>query len=226
VDEVETMSLVVEYRESGEHLHITEAAEAVPEMTLTIERWRKEPADRLSLFVLADGEQFDAFEAALRDLSNILDVACLSDQDAATLYQIRVRSKQSHPPPQYSTVNGVVSHVRIEPDGLYVTVYLADREELIKTREFILEQGLEMEVLRLQEATRRPTPERLTDVQLEAVITAYEMGYFDVPAQTTQAEVADVLGVTPPSLSERLTRAKEVLVEQHLVADRGIDDLA
>jgi len=83
-----------------------------------------------------------------------------------------------------------------------------------------------MEVLRLREATRRPTPKRLTDDQLEAVITAYEMGYFDVPAQTTQAEMADVLGVTPPSLSERLTRAKEVLVEQHLVADRGIDDLA
>ena len=219
------MGLIVEYRQSGPGLHVTDVAATVPEMRLTVERWRIEADDVLCLFVLAEGERFDVLEATFGDLPNSKDVDVVSEPQSSRLYRVRLRSTLSHLP-ENSSVNGVISHVRIEPDGVYVTGYLADRAELIKTREFITDHGMEMEVVRLQDATETDAEDGLTDEQFEALITAYEMGYFDVPKGATQADVADALGISPPSLSERLKRAQQQLIEQHLVEGRLLSDLA
>jgi hypothetical protein len=57
--ELATMCIVVEYRESGADFDITAVARAVPQMELVIERWRQEPDDRLSLFIVANGKGFE-----------------------------------------------------------------------------------------------------------------------------------------------------------------------
>lgn len=56
----------------------------------------------------------------------------------------------------------------------------------------------------------------LTDCQYETLITAYELGYYNVPREITQAELADRLGITHQALSERIRRAHETLVENGL----------
>jgi hypothetical protein len=53
------MCIVVEYRESGADFDITAVARAVPRMELVIERWRQEPDDRLSLFIVVNGKRFE-----------------------------------------------------------------------------------------------------------------------------------------------------------------------
>jgi len=219
------MSLVVEYRQSSDHLHITEAAAAVPEMRLTVERWRIEDDDRLRLFVLAAGDRFDELETALTALPSCVRLDTVSERSQSRLYQVKIVSKIEIWP-EYSTVDGTISHVRIEPDGVYVTAYMADREELIKTREFLTDRNIDMAVVRLQEATATDPENGLTDDQFEALVTAYEMGYFDVPKAATQAEVAETLDISPPSLSERLKRAQQSLVEQHLLEERLPKDAA
>ncbi|MFD1586156.1 helix-turn-helix domain-containing protein [Halorientalis brevis] len=219
------MGLIVEYRQWGEGLYITEVAATVPEMRLTVERWRIESEHVLCLFVRAEGDQFDDLEAAFADLPNSRGTDIVSECQTARLYRVRLDSTLTHLP-ENSSVNGVISHVRIEPDGIYVTGYLADREELIRTREFITDQDMAMEVVRLQDATEANPDDGLTDEQFEALITAYEMGYFDVPKGATQADVAGALGISPPSLSERLKRAQQRLIEQHLVEGRLMNDPA
>jgi len=73
-----------------------------------------------------------------------------------------------------------------------------------------------MQVERLYEATDGGSDRVLTDEQLEALVVAHEMGYFTVPRETTQADVAAELDISPASLSERLKRGQERLVERHL----------
>lgn len=213
------MGLIVEYRHAGPQLNITDAAAAVPEMRLTAERWRVEGDDVLTLFVVAEGEQFDEWETALRDLSNVESVETVSDRGTSRLYQIELISTGRHLP-ENSSINGFISHIRIEPDGLYITAYVAGRDEIVEIREFLTGLDYEMEVVRLQDATETDPGGGLTDEQFEALLTAYEMGYFEVPKRATQAEVADELGISSPSLSERLKRAQQGLIEQHLLQDR------
>jgi len=60
---------------------------------------------------------------------------------------------------------------------------------------------------------------KLTDRQLEALRTAYEMGYFERPRGANATEVADALGVSPSTVTEHLLAAQSKLFRD--VLERG-----
>jgi Predicted DNA binding protein len=53
----------------------------------------------------------------------------------------------------------------------------------------------------------------LTDRQREALVLAYERGYFESPRESTLAEVATALDITQQSLSSRLRRGHRRLID-------------
>jgi predicted DNA binding protein len=57
----------------------------------------------------------------------------------------------------------------------------------------------------------------LTEAQREALVSAYEQGYFDSPREATLADVAEELGITQQSLSSRLRRGHRRLIGATLV---------
>ncbi len=58
--------------------------------------------------------------------------------------------------------------------------------------------------------------EELTDRQMEILKLAYKLGYFDVDRRISLKELADRLGVSPPSLEEVLRRALSKAVKYYL----------
>jgi len=56
----------------------------------------------------------------------------------------------------------------------------------------------------------------LTDRQHEALATAFELGYFEVPREASLAEVADALGCTESTASTHLRKAERALVDATL----------
>jgi predicted DNA binding protein len=209
------MSLVIEYRESSPHIKITDVAGAVPELSLRVLRWRRSDEDRLRLFLLAEGNGFERLESELAAQSNVVEVTTITDEGDARLYRVTLVSTVDHLPGD-ARVDGVISDVRVEPDGIYVTGYISDRTALFEISEFLAEREIDMQVERLYEATDERQEGILTDEQLEALVVAYEMGYFTVPREATQSDVAAELGISPASLSERLKRGQERLIERHL----------
>jgi predicted DNA binding protein len=59
--------------------------------------------------------------------------------------------------------------------------------------------------------------ERLTERQYEALLLAYEAGYFDDDRKTSLEELAAVLGISRQALAGRIRRATRNLIEQALV---------
>lgn len=57
----------------------------------------------------------------------------------------------------------------------------------------------------------------LTNRQIEAIETAYEMGFYDVPRQATTEDVAAKLGVDAATLSEHLQRAERNLLRREFL---------
>jgi len=209
------MSLVIEYRESSPDIRLTDVAAAVPEASLRVLRWRRVDEGHLRLVLLAEGRGFEALERELAAQSNVASTTTITDEADARLYRVTLVSTVDHLP-RDARVEGVISNVRVEPDGLYITGYIADRAALFEIREFLAERGIDMQVERLYEATDERGENVLTDEQLEAVAVAHEMGYFDESERVTQSEIADELGISRPSVSERLRRAEQRLVEQQL----------
>jgi len=145
-----------------------------------------------------------------------VEVTRILSQRSHRLFRVEIVSKTDYLP-EYSTITGFVTIIRIEPDGLYISGYIADRQQVEKLETFAHDRDIEFEVVRISDEAVQPSESALTDEQLAAVITAFEMGYFEVPKDATQEAVAEELGITTTSLSERLTRAQQRLVEQHLV---------
>ena len=56
----------------------------------------------------------------------------------------------------------------------------------------------------------------LTETQREALVLAYERGYFDTPRESSLEEIADELGITQQSLSSRLRRGHRRLIGETL----------
>ncbi|MFC7045205.1 bacterio-opsin activator domain-containing protein [Halobacteriaceae archaeon GCM10025711] len=53
----------------------------------------------------------------------------------------------------------------------------------------------------------------LTDRQREALVTAYEKGYFDRPRRTTAVDCAEALGISQPTFSQHLSVALDKVLD-------------
>nr|WP_272494377.1 helix-turn-helix domain-containing protein [Natronomonas aquatica] len=58
----------------------------------------------------------------------------------------------------------------------------------------------------------------LTETQREALLLAYERGYFDSPREASLKEIAEELGITQQSLSSRLRRGHRRLISATLIS--------
>ena len=106
--------------------------------------------------------------------------------------------------------------------GVEVTVQLAAATDV---REFIEQldghhPGVTLHARRDEAAhsprgdsLRAELDERLTDRQLEVLKTAYLSGFFDWPRETTGEEVAEMLGVTQPTVNRHLRVSERKLLD-------------
>lgn len=77
------------------------------------------------------------------------------------------------------------------------------------------EMGKQYELLSLVHTENRD--QLLTDRQREYLTVAHNHGYFDVPRESTLAEVADTLDVDPSSASETIRRATHRVIEDFVL---------
>lgn len=66
---------------------------------------------------------------------------------------------------------------------------------------------------------RSGTEYDLTEGQREALVLAFERGYFDSPREITLAEIAEELGITAQSLGSRLRRGNKRLIRSTLIEE-------
>jgi predicted DNA binding protein len=98
-------------------------------------------------------------------------------------------------------------------------VRCVDRGAIAEFRERCRAQDVPVTLTRLQTLT--PGDEtrgsELTDAQREALVLAYEMGYFEEPREVTLSDIADRLDISRQALAARLKRGYGELVREVLV---------
>lgn len=107
----------------------------------------------------------------------------------------------------------IIDRIEVTRTGWRQAGWFADRAAFDEFRRFWQAEG-EFTLRRLtRDGEPEPPGDGLTDPQREALRTAYEMGYFDVPRGASLEDVAGELGVGASAASERLRRAQTHLVE-------------
>lgn len=113
-----------------------------------------------------------------------------------------------------ATAEAIVQRIEVNADGWKQTGWFADRETFGQFSSF-WQDNADFRLHRLtHDGETEPPGDGLTDRQHEALRTAYELGFFDIPRQTSLEEIADELDIAASSVSERLRRAQTQLIEE------------
>lgn len=216
------MSLVAEYEISCSGLPFVEVAVAAPEATLEVELQPSE--ERYAAFdvLVADGP-VESVERALEAAPFVESSARIRRGDGTPRYRVRPAVGMEARLGDHvddvgelralASTDAAIERIRVTPTGWIQSGRFADRAALEEFRSFWERNG-EFTLRRLvRDEGAGDSNAALTEPQREALRTAYEMGYFDVPRSASLEEIAGELGITASSLSERLRRAQTRLVE-------------
>lgn len=228
------MGLIADFRVVSGDLPLVDVAAAVPEATLRVESMQGNPSGPPAFVVSVTGEDLDGVDAAFASATSVTDHSLVVADGTTRRYRCH---PTGGPPDDLETLadnESVSDRVRVTAEGWAERRWFADRAAFDAYRSFCRENDLDFRLDRLldvdratgttdpDEGTSAPAHSAMTDAQREALVTAHEMGYFDVPRNATLGDVADELGVAPPSLSERLRRAQSHLVGRLRAAEGDI----
>ncbi|MFC4448187.1 helix-turn-helix domain-containing protein [Halorussus aquaticus] len=173
--------------------------------------------DFLSL-VVGDVESIRAALAAVESVRSF-DLAPVADDAFYAYVTMDLRHEDEA---WLSAVDGrrvvVVPPIVFGPDGAIALTVLGDPEELRQVvAEFPDAVSVEIDRVGDHRHLEGSLAGRLTMRQFEAVETARDLGYYDVPRETELADVADALDCTESTASALLRKAEGALVDAALV---------
>ncbi len=94
-----------------------------------------------------------------------------------------------------------------------------DRRDIAAFRERCQELGISIKLTKLHALTPidSETEAELTDTQQEALVLAYERGYFNTPRDVTMADLGEELGISQQAVASRLRRGISSILGNTLV---------
>lgn len=223
------MGFLAEYQISYQRLPLVDVATAVPEMTIQLDVGRPNQAGPPPFVVRATGNAFEALEGEFETAEFVQEFSLVAQEDPIRQYRllpaIGMTEQLAVDEPAklrtLATVQSIIERITVTPDGWVQQRWFADREEFATYCAFWRETATSFSLHRLTEDDRAATPTRgMTDRQREALVTAHEKGYFEIPRTASIGEIAAELGISASSLSERLRRAQTHLIETHCRSPR------
>ena len=217
------MGLVAEFEIDCEALPLVTIAAAVPAATVTLELQYNHGERPLFLTTVTGGSQ-TAAETAFTDAYDVREWTLIGEAGATRRYQavpaLSFEEQLGNHIDDLSglaalaTADAIIERIEVNRDGWRQTGWFADRDAFNRFSSFWQENA----GFRLERLTRDGEPESpgegLTDRQYEALRTAYELGYFDIPRRASLDDVAAELDITASSVSERLRRAQTQLIQE------------
>jgi len=218
------MSIYAEFHVPADGFAFREAFRAEPDMIVEIER--TVGADELlTPYLWVSNVSPDEFEAAASEDSTLADVERLEEFDDATLYRTNWTREIHALVHALTAVGAPIVGAQGSDREWTLRIRFDDRECLDAFTQHLDDRGVSFELRQLYEIThpRSGTQYGLTPKQTEAITTAWDMGYFDLPREATMQEVADDLGIAPQSFSDRLRRAEHTLIKNALLVEGPTD---
>ena len=217
------MGLFAEFDILCERLPLVSVAAAVPDSTLVV-ALQYNHGNRPPFVLTATGGSRERIEQALTEAVDVGDWTCIGTAGESRRYQISPALSFEEQLGEViddldglealATEDAIIERIEARRDGWRQTGWFADRAAFDEFRTFWQANG----GFQLHKLTRdgdpEPAGEGLTDRQDEALRTAYEMGYFEIPRRASLDDVAAELDISASSASERLRRAQTRLIEE------------
>ena len=167
-------------------------------------------------FVEADGGDSADFEKGLTDAVGIVQWESISEGESQRLYCVHLDGLEPYLRGSCTDVNVHVSRMTATEDGWSLNLRLPDREALTELAAMWREAGISFQLKRIAQTSsgnRTGHLAGLTTEQYELLWTAHESGYFEVPREASQTDLAEDLGVSTSGFSQRIRRGLGALLD-------------
>lgn len=206
--------LVVEFTVPTDEFLLASTLETVPDAIVEFEQFVPTNSDPLPYLWATDCDRA-AFEEVVAADPTVERVRRVAGFDSGALYELDWAGLDDG--------DGIYSWLRANRatvlqseslDGEWLfKLRLPSRAELGDLRTHCQENDISFRLVRLFSMTEPKMGQfNVSEKQLEVLVTALEMGYFEIPRDATLTEVADEIGISPNSASERLRRAQTNLL--------------
>lgn len=164
----------------------------------------------------------DAVEEAMRSDPSVDTIVERRHYEDAAFYHVEWSESVVERINTFTDKEGSILQAHLQGGSWRVVFRFADRDQFESFRDHLDELGHEFQLLGLNDPeTPREAYHQLTAPQRDALVAAARDGYFGVPRETTIRELADEVGITHQSFSERLRRGTENLVLSTLTVEEG-----
>ncbi|OYR55578.1 hypothetical protein DJ73_01770 [Halorubrum sp. Ea1] len=219
------MSIFGEFRVPPRALALSETFDAEPTTVVEIDRLVASDMESLTPYFVVSGVSNAAFETAARADDSIDTLHRMQDAENLTTYRATWGDHVESLAQEYTSDGTSILKARGDANGWGLRIRFDSQARIGEFTRFLRDRGFSFDLVRLHKMTYAKTGSRfgLTPKQQDALVTAWQMGYFDLPREASMAAVAEELGITPQSLSDRLRRAHHTLIGDTLRAAMPID---
>jgi predicted DNA binding protein len=213
------MSTIVELQVPAEEFALAHTFEQVSDVMFEAERIVADPDNRITPFVWALSEQ--PVEEALAADPSVANITHLSTRNDERLYHMNWTDDISLVLHLLREQEATILSARASHDSWQFRVHVPERERLDEMLDFCRENDLSIEIEEIYEMGGATDAEvgrhALTEDQHEVLRLATKHGYYEVPRQSTAADLADALGISQSTFSERIRQAQGALNESVFV---------
>lgn len=196
--------------------------ERVPDARVELEPAVANPADHALLLVRATERADETVENALRWDSTVGMVERFGERGDGRTYRVTWQGRARRFVEQVVAEGVTLLNARARQGQWCFRLVAPDRESFASAYDAIADLGYEPDCQRISTFDGgRAGCTSLTEEQREALVEAFEAGYYDIPRAVTADELAGDLGISHQALSERFRRAYGQLIETALVVDDG-----
>jgi predicted DNA binding protein len=207
------MSTIAELQVPAEEFALAATFSRVSDVIFEAERIVADPDNRITPFVWALSET--PVEDALAADPSVANVTHLSTRNDERLYQMEWTDDISLVLHLLREQEATILSARATHDTWQLRVHVPERERLEGMIEFCHDNDLTIAIEGIYEMGGSADAEvgrhTLTEDQHEALRLATKHGYYEVPRQITVTDLADALGISQSTFSERIRRAQGAL---------------
>lgn len=211
------MATVMEFTSPADEFPLGSIFENLPEVTVQLERLI--PHDTLIIpYFWVRGGKAEDIEAKFDSHPGVTNIRLVDSVDDEYLMRVEWDREYVGVLNALSETNLVVLSGIGTPEGWRFEVRGESREEISEFRAYCQEHDIRIDITAVHALLAiQGEGYELTDTQREALVLAYELGYFDSPRKVSLEDVAEEIGITQQSLSSRLRRGHRRLIGATLI---------
>lgn len=200
---------------------LEETLSELPRLTVEAERIAAHSTAWTMPCLWIGSDDFDRVDAALGVDPSVRSIVDSHDYGTERFYHLEWSPDVIELIDSYTDKEGSMLSLRTLNQGWEAEFRFVSRDQLTTFRETLREAGHSFRLLDLREpGTPHGEPSGITPKQREALLTALNLGYFEVPRGISIRGLADELGISHQSVSELLRRGNGKLVASSLRTQR------